>query len=67
MDDELEAILAGDPKAQFNLSQQLEQRTGGPLADNAEVELEEIFMEQGITDTSCHRRYCSALDNRFTA
>ena len=52
VDDELEAILSGDPEAQFDLSRQLEQWTGGPLADNVEVELEEIFMEQGIADTS---------------
>ena len=52
MDDELEAILHGDPEAQFNLSRQLGQRTTGPPARSAEVELEEIFMEQGVTDTS---------------
>ena len=39
MDNELEAILSGDPEAQFNLSRQLGRRTGGPLANNAEVEL----------------------------
>ena len=52
MDDELEAILSGDPEAQFNLSQQLGRRTAGPPASHAEVELEEVFLEQGVTDTS---------------
>ena len=52
VDDELEAILSGDPKTQFDLSWQLGQRTTGPPASNAEVELEEVFMERGITDTS---------------
>ena len=37
VDDELEAILSGDPEAQFDLSWQLGQRTTGPLVDNAEV------------------------------
>ena len=52
VDDELEAILSGDPEAQFDLSRQLGQRTEGPPADNAEVGLEEVFLEQGVTDTS---------------
>ena len=52
VDDELEAILAGDAEGQFNLSQQLGQRTAGPPTSNTEVELEEVFMERGITDTS---------------
>ena len=52
MDDKLEAILSGDPKAQFDLSRQLGRRIGGPPADNAEVELEEVFLEQGVADTS---------------
>ena len=52
MDNELEAILSGDPEAQFDLSRQLGRRTAGPPASNAEVELEEVFMEQGVTDTS---------------
>ena len=52
MDDELEAILSGDTKTQFNLSQQLGQQTAGPPASSAEVELKEVFMEQGVADTS---------------
>ena len=52
MDDELEAILSGDPEAQFNLSRQLGRRTARPPASQAEVELEEVFMEHGIADTS---------------
>ena len=52
MDNELKAILSRDPEAQFDLSRQLGQRTGGPPVDNVEVELEEIFMEQGVADTS---------------
>ena len=52
MDDELEAILSGDTKAQFNLSRQLGWQTAGPPASQAEVELEEVFMEQRIADTS---------------
>ena len=52
MDDELEAMLSGNPEAQFDMSRQLGQQTGGPPTANAEVELEEIFMEQGVTDTS---------------
>ena len=52
VDNELEAVLSGDPEAQFNLSWQLRRRTGGPPAASAEVELEEIFMEQGVADTS---------------
>ena len=49
MDDELEAVLSGDPEAEFDLSQQLGIQSGGPPA---EVGLEEIFMEQGVADTS---------------
>ena len=52
VDDELKAVLSGDPKAQFNLSRQLGRRTGGPPTAGTEVELEEIFMEQGVADTS---------------
>ena len=52
VDDELEAVLSGDPEAQFDLSRQLGQRTGGPPANNAKVELEEVFLEQGVADTS---------------
>ena len=52
VDDELEAILSGDPEAQFDLSRQLGRRTGGPPADNAEVGLKEVFLEQGVADTS---------------
>ena len=52
VDDELEAVLSGDPEAQFNLSRQLGRRAVGPPADQAEVELEEVFMEHGIADTS---------------
>ena len=52
MDDELEAILSGDPEAQFDLSRQLGRRTAGPPTSNAEVEPEEVFMEQGVADTS---------------
>ena len=52
VDDELEAVLHGDPEAQFDLSRQLGRRTGGPPTTHTEVELEEIFMEQGVADTS---------------
>ena len=52
MDDELEAILLGDAEAQFDLSRQLGQRATRPPASSAEVELEEVFMEQGVADTS---------------
>ena len=52
VDDELEAVLSGDPEAEFDLSRQLGRRSGGPPATHAEVELEEIFMEQGVADTS---------------
>ena len=52
VDDELEAVLSGDPEAQFDLSRQLGRRTAGPPASQAEVELEEVFMEHGIADTS---------------
>ena len=52
VDDKLEAILSGDPEAQFHLSRQLGRRTTGPPTNRMEVELEEVFMEQGITDTS---------------
>ena len=51
VDDELEAVLSGDPEAQFDLSQQLGRWTGGPLANNAEVGLE-VFLKQGVADTS---------------
>ena len=52
VDNELEAILLGNAEAQFDLSRQLGRRTAGPPASDAEVELEEIFMEQGVADTS---------------
>ena len=52
MDDELEAILSGDPEVQFDLSRQLGRQTAGPPTNPAEVGLEEIFMEQGVADTS---------------
>ena len=52
MDDKLEAVLSGDPEAQFNLSRQLGRRTAGPPASLAEVGLEEVFLEQGVADTS---------------
>ena len=52
MDDELEAILSRDPEAQFNLSQQLGRRTARPPASTAEVGLEEVFLEQGVANTS---------------
>ena len=52
MDDELEAVLSGDPEAQFDLSRQLGRRTEGPPANNAKVGLEEVFLEQGVADTS---------------
>ena len=52
VDDELEAVLSGDPKAEFDLSWQVGQRTAGPPASTAEVELEEIFLEQEVADTS---------------
>ena len=52
MDNELEAILSRDPEAQFNLSRQLGRRTAGPPTSETEVELEEVFMEQGVADTS---------------
>ena len=52
MDDELEARLSGNPEAEFDLSQQLGRRTAGPPTSSAEVELEEVFMEQGVADTS---------------
>ena len=52
VDDKLEAILSGDAEAQFNLSWQLGIQTAEPPASNAEVELEEVFMKQGIADTS---------------
>ena len=39
MDDELEAILSGDPEAQFDLSQQLGRRTAGPPASHVDVTL----------------------------
>ena len=52
VDDELEAVLSGDPEAQFDLSRQLGRRTAEPPASQAGVELEEIFMEHGVADTS---------------
>ena len=52
MDDKLEAVLSRDAEAQFDLSWQLGQRTAGPPISSTEVELEEIFMEQGIADIS---------------
>ena len=52
VDDELEAILSGDPEAQFDLSWQVGQRTAGPPTNVTKVGLEEVFMEQGVTDTS---------------
>ena len=52
MDDKLDAVLSGITEAQFDLSQQLGQRTMGPPTGSAEVELEEVFMEQGVADTS---------------
>ena len=52
VDDELEAVLSGDPETEFDLSQQLGRRSGGPPATHTEVGLEEIFMEQGVADTS---------------
>ena len=52
VDDELKAVLSGDPGAQFDLSRQLGRRTAGPPASQAEMELEEVFMEHGIADTS---------------
>ena len=52
VDDELEAVLSGDPEAEFDLSRQLGRRSGGPPTTHTEVELEEIFMEQGVADTS---------------
>ena len=52
MDDELEAVLSGDPETEFDLSRQLGRRSGGPPATHAEVGLEEVFMEQGVADTS---------------
>ena len=52
VNDELEAVLSGDPEAQFDLSRQLGRRTAGPPASQAEVELKEVFMEHGIADTS---------------
>ena len=52
MDDELEAVLSGDPEAQFDLSRQLGRRTAGPPTGMVEVELEKVFLEQGVADTS---------------
>ena len=52
MDDELKAVLSGDPKAQFNLSWQLGKRIVGPPTSTVEVELEEVFLERGVADTS---------------
>ena len=52
MYDELKAVLSGDPEAQLDLSRQLGRRTAGLPASLAEVGLEEVFLEQGVTDTS---------------
>ena len=52
MDDELDAVLTGIAEAQFNLSRQLGRRTIGPPVSHAEVKLKEVFMEQGVADTS---------------
>ena len=52
MDDELEAILSGDPKAQFDLSRQVGRQTTGPPTNTIEVGLEEVFIKQGVADTS---------------
>ena len=52
VDDELDAVLSGIAEAQFDLSRQLGRWIAGPPASGAEVELEEVFMEQGVTDTS---------------
>ena len=52
VDDELEAILSGDPEAQFDWSWQVGRQTAGLPTNVAEVGLEEVFMEQGVTDTS---------------
>ena len=51
VDDELDVVLLGSTEAQFDLSQQLGRRTAGPPTSSVEVELEEAFMEQGVTDT----------------
>ena len=52
VDDELEAVLSGDPETEFDLSRQLGIRSGGPPTTHTEVGLEEVFMEQGVADTS---------------
>ena len=52
VDDELKAVLSEDPEAQFDLSWQLRRRTTGPPASHAEVELKEVFLEQGVADAS---------------
>ena len=52
VDEELDAVLSRITKAQFDLSQQLGRRIVEPPASYKEVELEEIFMKQGVTDTS---------------
>ena len=51
MDNELDAVLSRTAKAQFDLSRQLGWQTAGPPVRQAEVELKEVFMEQGIADT----------------
>ena len=52
VNEKLNAVLSRIAKAQFDLSQQLGQRTVGPQASHKEVELKEIFMKQGVIDTS---------------
>ena len=52
VDDELEAVLSGDPEAQFDLSRQLGRRAAGPPTHTAEVGLEEVFLKQGVADIS---------------
>ena len=52
MDDELEAILSREPEAQFDLSWKLGRRTARLPASLTEVGLEEVFLEQGVADTS---------------
>ena len=52
VDDKLEAVLSRDPEAEFDLSRQLGRRSGGPPTTHAKVGLEEVFMEQGVADTS---------------
>ena len=52
VDDKLEAVLSGDPETEFDFSRQLGLRSGGPPTTHTEVGLEEVFMEQGVADTS---------------